>query len=64
MPAASHLCGVFNVGVTGVCHNLEAISGIEFRNSLVPARNACPIATATTKCDLMRSAPSKETKPS
>ena len=37
---------------------------IVFRNSLVPARNAGPIATATTKCDLMRSAPSKETKPS
>jgi hypothetical protein len=29
-----------------------------------PARNADPIATATTKCDLMRSAPNKETKPS
>jgi hypothetical protein len=36
----------------------------EFRNSLVPARTAGPIATATTKCDLLRSAPSKETKPS
>ena len=35
-----------------------------FRNSLVPARNAGPIATPTTKCDLMRSARNKETKPS
>jgi hypothetical protein len=34
------------------------------RNSLVAARNAGPIAIATTKCDLLRSAPSKETKPS
>jgi hypothetical protein len=39
-------------------------SAEEFRDSLVPARNADPIATATTKCDLMRSQPSKETKPS
>jgi hypothetical protein len=48
---------IVNVSLTYCCR--------EFRNALeVPARNADPIATATTKCDLMRSARNKETKPS